>query len=276
MKKLTRSVYFENAYGGVSLGAFLFSEHTVFVDAPLRPEDGRAWLAALEQAGASPQRTLVFLDAHPDRTLGAQSLHADVLAHEEIAHQMSRRAAVFKTLRQESGAEWESTPGLTGLRLVLPRITFSHSANLHFDDSVLQLQSRPGAAPGACWLLAPNEQVLFVGDTLALNEPPFLGQANIPQWMEQLEELQSRQYKDFTIVAGRGGKAEPRDIKQMFALLKDVSGKLRAASRSRNATAEIEKLATRYAERYKPSTRLRSQYIQRLRFGMQEYATRHF
>ncbi|MCW5874923.1 MAG: MBL fold metallo-hydrolase [Anaerolineales bacterium] len=258
------------------MGAFLFPEHTVLVDAPLHPEDGRAWLAALHQAGASPQRTLVYLDSHLDRTLGAQTLQASVVAHEEITRQMSRRAVVFKTLRQETGAAWENTPGLTGLRLILPQLTFSHAAHLHFDGSLLQVAARTGVAPGASWLIAPEEQVLFVGDALALNEPPFLDQADIPAWLEQLEELQSRQYKDFTIIAGRGGKADGRAIKQMQTWLKDVHGKLRAASRGKAAEAEIEKLAARYAERYKPGPKVRAQYTQRLRFGMQAYAARHF
>lgn len=274
MRKIKRNIYFESNYAGVSIGAFLFSGHTVLVDAPLKPEDGRAWLTALKDAGASPHMTLVQLDAHPDRTLGAQTLQADVLAHEEIARQFRRRAAVFKTVRQESGAEWESTPGLTGLRWVLPRITFSHTAQLHFDDTQLHIQPRPGPGPDACWLLAPNEGVLFIGDVLTIDQPPFIGQADIPQWMEQLEELQSRQYKDYTIIAGRGGKAEARDAKQMHSLLKDMHGKLRGISRSKNASAEIEKLAAKYADRYKPSLKLRPLYGQRLRYGMQEYATR--
>ncbi len=273
MRKIKRNIYFENSFAGVSIGAFLFSEHTILVDAPLKPEDGRAWLAALKDAGASPRMTLVNLDAHPDRTLGAQTLQADVLAHEEIARQFRRRAAVFKTVRQESGAEWESTPGLTGLRWIFPRITFSHTAHLHFDDTRLVIEPHPGSGPDACWLVAPDEGVLFVGDTLTIDEPPFIGQADLQQWMVQLELLQSRQYKDYTIIAGRGGKAEGRDIKQMLSVLKDMHGKLRGISRSKNAPAEIEKLAARYADRYKPGSKQRVLYIQRLRYGMQEYAT---
>lgn len=274
MRKIKRNIFFENSYAGVTVGAFLFPEHTILVDAPLKPEDGRAWLAALKDAGASPRTTLVNLDAHPDRTLGAQTLQADVLAHDETTRQFRRRAAIFKTLRQESGAEWESTPGLTGLRWVMPRITFSHTANLYFDDSQLQIVERPGVGPGACWLIAPEDEVIFVGDALTLDEPPFIGQADIPLWMEHLEELQAREYKNFTIIAGRGGKAEARDLKQMHSLIKDLHGKLRGISRSKNAPAEIEKLAGKYADRYKPSTWLRALYIQRLRHGMQEYAAR--
>ncbi len=276
MRKITRSIYFESNYGGASVGALLFPEHTVLVDAPLHSENSRAWLADLHQAGASPNRTLVYLDSHLDRTLGAQTLQASVIAHVETAHQMGRRATVFKTLRQETGAEWESTAGLTGLRLILPEVTFSSTAQLHFQERSLQIEERAAASPGACWLMQPEDGVLFVGDTLTLNEPPFLGQADIPAWMEQLDELQSRQYKDFTIIAGRGGKAEARDIKQMQAWLKDMHAKLRSASKGRHAEGDIEKLAIKAADRYKPAPKQRTKYIQRLQFGMREYAARHF
>lgn len=276
MKKIKKSVYYENSYSGVTVGAFLFPKDTLLVDAPLRPEDGRAWLAALKEAGASPRRMLVSLDAHPDRTLGVQTLAADVLAHEEVARQLRRRAAIFKALKQETGAEWEHTPGLSGLRWMLPRITFSDTASLHFAGMELSIGEHPGPTPGACWLHAPEQEVVFVGDALTLGEPPFLAQADIPVWLETLDELLSRQYRDYTIIAGRGGKAGQREVKQMYSMLKDLHGKLRSASRGRNAAGEMEKLAAKVADRFKPTHKLRSIYVQRLHHGMREYAARHF
>lgn len=276
MKKVKKGVYFENTYSGATVGAFLFPEDTLLVDAPLRPEDGRAWLAALKEAGASPRRLLVSLDAHPDRTLGAQTLTADVLAHEEIARQVRRRAGIFKALKQETGAEWEQTPGLSGLRWILPRVTFSDTASLHFDGMPLHIEEYSGPSPGACWLLAPEQEIVFVGDALTLGEPPFLAQADIPAWLDSLDVLLSREYRDYTIICGRGGKAAQRDVRQMYSLLKDLHGKLRGISRGRNAAGEMDKLAAKVAERFKPTQKMRPLYVQRLRHGMQEYAGRHF
>jgi glyoxylase-like metal-dependent hydrolase (beta-lactamase superfamily II) len=274
MRKIKPAIFYEDGYKGVTLGAVLSPDHTLLIDAPLRPEDGRAWLDSLAAAGASRKRSLVCLDAHPDRTLGAQALEADTLAQVEVARHVGRRAAVFKTQAQEHGSEWEITPGLTGLRFALPRLTFSATMQLHLDGLLALVEPHAGPGPGASWLALPQAEVVFVGDALTLGEPPFLAQADIPAWLEQLELLQSRAYKNFTVVAGRGGKAEGRDIKQMHSLLKDLQVKLRSLSRSKNRVAEIDKLAVRYAERYKPSARLRTQYVQRLRFGMQEYVER--
>lgn len=276
MKKIKKNIYFESSYTGATVGAFLFPEDTLLIDAPLRPEDGRAWLAELKQVGASSRRLLVNLDSHPDRTLGSQTLEAEVVAHEETAKQFRRRAAIFKALKQESGAEWEETPGLSGLRWIMPRLSFVDSLSLHFDGLDLLLEEHAGPGPGACWLLVPEEKIVFVGDTVTLGEPPFLGQADIPAWLETLDLLLAREYRDFTIISGRGGKATARDVKQMHSLLRDVHNKLRGLSRHKNLAAEVDKLAGRYADRHKPSSRARSLYVQRLKHGMLEYAARQF
>jgi glyoxylase-like metal-dependent hydrolase (beta-lactamase superfamily II) len=276
MKKIKKNIYFENAYSGATVGALLFPEDTLLIDAPLRPEEGRAWLAELKQAGASPRRLLLNLDAHPDRTLGAQTLEAEVLAHEEIARQFRRRAAIFKALKQESGAEWEETPGLSGLRWIMPRVSFADSIALRFGGLDLQLEEHPGPGPGACWLVIPEEKIVFVGDAVTIGQPPFIGQADIENWLKSLDVLLSREYKDYTIICGRGGKATSREVKQMHAFLRDMHNKLRGISRHKNAPAEIEKLAGRYADRYKASNKLRTLYFQRLKHGMQEYAARQF
>lgn len=276
MKKIKKNIYFESSYSGATVGAFLFEEDTLLVDAPLRPEDGRAWLRELREAGASERRTLLNLDAHPDRTLGAQTLEADVVSHEETARQFRRRAAIFKALKQESGAEWEETPGLSGLRWIMPRISFSDSLSLHFAGQGLQVEEHLGPGPGACWLLAPEDKIVFVGDAVTAGQPPFLGTADLQPWLESLELLLSREYKDYTIIAGRGGKVTSREVKQMHSFLRDVHNKLRGLSRRKDSAAEIEKLAGKLVDKFKPTSRLRTLYLQRLKHGMLEYAGREF
>ncbi len=276
MKKVKGNIYFENTYSGATVGAFLFSKDTVFVDAPLKPEDARAWLSDLRKAGAKPRRHAINLDAHPDRTLGTQTLEAQVLAHREVAKQFRRRAAIFKALKQESGAEWEETSGLSGLRWIMPRITFSQHTIMHFDGRELRLESHPGSSPGACWLVSLQDKVVFVGDTVVVGQPPFLAQADIEAWLESLDELSSRRFKDFTIIAGRGGKATSKDIAAMRRFLKDVELKLKKLGKNKKAAAEIDKMAAKMAEKYKSPAKRHTLYTQRLRHGLQNYFSRHY
>jgi glyoxylase-like metal-dependent hydrolase (beta-lactamase superfamily II) len=275
MKKIKKNIYFESSYSGATVGAFLFSNATVLVDAPLRPEDGRSWLAELKKAGANPKRLAVNLDSHPDRTLGVQTLDAESIAHDETARQFRRRAAIFKALKQESGAEWEQTPGLSGLRWIMPRVTFSNSTQLRYDEKTLRVEEHPEVGPGACWVISDEDRVIFVGDAITIDQPVFLSQAKIEPWLKSLQGLLAREYRDYTIIAGRGGKATGRDIKQTMSFLKDVRNRLKKLAGKKTAQAEIDKLAVRYADKYKNS-RSRTLYLQRLRFGMQDYFQNHF
>ncbi|MEX2161196.1 MAG: MBL fold metallo-hydrolase [Anaerolineales bacterium] len=276
MKKVKASIYFENGYPGATVGALIFSDQTLLIDAPLKPEDGRAWLAGLHKAGAPKRRLAIFLDSHPDRTLGAQTLDAQVLAHHEVVRQIRRRAAIFKALKQESGAEWEETPGLSGLHWILPRITFTDHVSLNFDSDELRLEHHPGSSPDACWLVAPRQRVVFAGDAVVIGEPPFFALADIPTWVEQLDLLASREYRDFTVIAGRGGKAERKDLASLRRLLMDVEKRLKRLARKKSASTEIEKLAAKLAKKYKASAKRQAFYMQRLRHGMQSYFARHY
>lgn len=276
MKKLKNNVYYESNLTGATVGAFLFSHGTLLVDAPLKPDEGRAWLSDLQKAGAKSRRLAINLDSHPDRTLGTQTLDAEVVAHRETARQFRRRAAVFKALKQESGAEWEETPGLSGLRWVLPQITFSDQMLLHFDQRELRLEVHPGAGPSACWLISSKDKVVFVGDTVVVGEPPFIAQADIPAWNKDLDLLSSRAFKDYTVIAGRGGKAGKGDIAEMRRFLKTVEEKLRPLAKKKTAAAEIDKLALKLAEKYKGTGKRKNLYVQRLRFGMQNYFSRRY
>jgi glyoxylase-like metal-dependent hydrolase (beta-lactamase superfamily II) len=276
MKKLKNHIYYETSYTGATVGALLFSNDTLLVDAPLKPDESRAWLSDLSKAGAKPRRLAINLDSHPDRTLGTQTLDAQVLAHRETGRQFRRRAAIFKALKQESGAEWEETPGLSGLRWVLPRVTFTDYTLLHFDDRELRLELHPGPGSGACWLISPADKVVFVGDALVIGEPPFLAQADIPAWLKQLDLLGSRAFRGYTIIAGRGGKTTSKDIADLRKLLKAVEEKLRALAKRKSAATEIDKLAVKLAEKFKGPAKRRPLYVQRLKYGMHNYFSRRY
>ncbi len=275
MKKLKANIYYENSYAGVTVGALLLPEVTLLVDVPLQPEQGRQWLADLEQAGAAPRRLVLNLDAHPDRTLGVQTMEAQVLAHREVTRQIRRRAAIFKALKQESGAEWEETSGLSGLRWILPRLTFSEQIGLQFDEAELRLEHHPGPSPSTSWLVAPQDGVVFVGDTLTVDEPPFLANADIGAWLEQLDLLAGRDYKDRTIIAGRGGKAGAEDIAAMRRFIKDVHSRLQRLDGKKGANEEIDKLAAKLNEKFRAPVRRQVLFGQRLRHGLHGYFARH-
>ena len=74
MDTITKNVYIDNQYPGVTLGVIVQPRGLIQIDAPPSPEDGRSWRAALMNLGGGPDRLLVNLDAHPDRTLGVRAM----------------------------------------------------------------------------------------------------------------------------------------------------------------------------------------------------------
>ena len=277
MKKIKSGIFIESGYAGVTVGAMLMKRGTLLVDAPLKAEDGHNWLAALRAEGAGPRRLLVNLDSHPDRTLGAQSLDCEVITHRETARQFRRRAAIFKALKQESGAEWESLSGMSGLRWMTPRLVFSQGSGLHLDDgSELRLEEHPGPTPGASWLVAPEAQVVFVGDLVTPKQPPFLANADIEAWVEGLDLLLSKEYKGYKVVAGRGGEASLENLREMRRFLKDVESRLQRVAKHKQPGKEIEKMAPKLLEKFKVPAKLEKMYTHRLKYGLRNYFARHY
>ena len=276
MKKLKANIYIESNYSGVSVGAFLMPRRTVLVDAPLRPEEGRAWLAALDKAGANPRRLLVNLDSHPDRSLGTQTLESQVITQQETAEHFNNRAAIFKAVRQETGAVWEKLEGLNGLRWVMPQLVFEDKMQLRFGDDALSLEFKPGPSLGSSWLIAPASKVVFVGDAVTRKQASFLALADIPQWVESLDLLLSKNFSGYRIISGRGGEVKLEDVRNQRRFLKDVESRLKRLAERKAPATGVEKLVPKLMEKYKFPARVQAMNAQRLSYGLQAYYRKHY
>jgi len=246
------------------------------IDAPPSPEDGRAWRASLMGLGSGPERILINLDAHPDRTLGARAMDCNVIAHEKTAQVFRNRPSTFKAQSNETGATWETLSGLTGIRWVPPEITFTHTMILHWDDTPILLESHPGPHPGAIWVILPEENIVFVGDAVLKNQPPFLAQANIPAWLEALDLLQSEAYSNFTVISGRDGAVSAAVIKNQADFLKDLHKRLEKLSTRKQKSDMTESMVQPLVAKFKASAIRQKQFSERLRYGLQQYYARHY
>ena len=88
------------------------------------------------------------------------------------------------------------------------------------------LEHHPGPTPGAVWVVLPAQKVVFVGDLVSKNQPPFLAHADLPEWLEALELLLSDDYRGFTVVSGRGGTVSSVTIRAQVALLERIHERL--------------------------------------------------
>jgi glyoxylase-like metal-dependent hydrolase (beta-lactamase superfamily II) len=274
MQQIKPGIYYEDAYLGVTLGALVFPHGIVMIDAPLRPEDARGWRSALINLRGGSARLLVSLDAHLDRTLGTRALECTVVAHQKTAQIFRNRPLIFKGQGTETGADWEAYDDAIGTRWASPDITFTDQMTLNWGGPPVVLSHHAGPAPGAIWVEIPSAMVLFVGDAVTPDQPPFLAQADLPAWIQTLDVLSD--YKDYTIISGRGGVVGPDAPRLQQKYLKTIHKSLERLSK-RNASPEAtSNLVSSLLSDVSIQEKYLDQYTMRLQSGLYQYYTRYY
>jgi hypothetical protein len=267
MQKIGDGVYLEDSFPGVMIGAVPLGEGVLLIDAPLRPEDGRQWLATLRGLKGGSDRVLVYLDSHTDRTLGGRVLESTVIAHTEVFSAFEERSSIFKSQIQESGEVWETCTGLSGIRWAAPQIGFSHQTKLHWRDAKIVLEHHAGPDNGASWVCLPEKEVVFIGDLVTSSQPPFLSKADLEGWQDSLDVLND-EYKNYTKISSRDGVITDKEIKAMKKFVSNVQKQLDRLSRRKNGQEDTEKLVEKMLTSFDFEPRYRNLYYQRLKYGL--------
>jgi len=276
MQEITKNIFIEDQFLGVTLGVIVTPRGLIQIDAPPSPEDARSWRASLMNLGGGIDRLLINMDAHPDRTLGARAMDCTVVAHEKTAYIFRTRPSTFKAQGEETGADWESIPGLGSVRWAPPEISFVDQMTLHWGSSPVMLEHRPGPSNGSIWVHMPEEKVIFVGDMVMKNQPPFLAGSNLKAWLESLDLLLESDYKGYTFISSRGGVVNTRVIKAQYDFLKHVHDKLNKSTSKKPNPAAVEKLVTSLLTWFKAPSARQKQFAQRLRYGLMHYNARQY
>ena len=275
MHQIEPGIYYEDLYAGVTLGALILPHGTIMVDAPLRAEDARSWRSTLTNLSIGSNRVLINLDSHLDRTLGSRALDSTIVAHQTTAQVFRNRPSVFKGHSADSGAEWEVSNDVFGTRWALPDITFSERLHFLWGGPEVILEHHPGPTLGSIWVIIPSAKVMFVGDTILYDQPPFLASADLQAWIESLELLKDS-YKQYSIISGRGGPNDVKDIRtQLKTLKKILQGMERLAKRNAPPDKTEGMIPNLISDMSIPPQR-REHYIQRLRHGLYYYYSQHY
>lgn len=275
MQTLAPQVFIEESYPGVTLGAIALPHGLIQIDAPPSPEDGRSWRAALLGLNSGVERLLVNLDAHPDRTLGARSMDCTIIAHENTARAFRNRPNTFKAQGDETGADWESVAGLGSIRWAPPEISFTARMAIEWSNFPVLIESHPGPGIGASWAILPETGIVFVGDLVLKNQPPFLAQARLPEWLESLKVLMT-EYKNHTIVSGRGGVVPYAMVQAQYDHLAKIHDDLESLAKQQAEPDAVESLVEPFIAGLKAPSHRQKQYAQRLAYGLRQYYTRYY
>ncbi len=276
MQLIANQIYIEDQYPGVTLGAVALNHGLIQLDAPPSPEDGRSWRAALLGLNSGVERFLVNLDSHADRTLGVRAMDCTVIAHEKTAQAFRNRPNTFKSQTEETGADWESVAGLGTVRWSPPEITFTEQMVIDWSSTPVILEHHPGPASGAIWAIIPTEKVVFVGDMVLKQQPPFLSAANLPDWIHSLEAFLASPQINGLIVSSRGGLVGAKEVEAQLVFIKELHQKVDSIGKSPNGLEEIESLIPSLVAKMAPPAERLKQYTQRLRYGLRHYYLRRY
>lgn len=276
MKEIAPGIHVETGYHGVTLGAVNWPHGLLLIDAPSQPEDIRSWRAALLNLGGGIDRLLIYLDGHPDRTLGGKGMECTLVASEETANAFHGRPANMKGYQIETGADWEVFPRTGNLRWAPPEITFSEKLLVYWNTSPMILEHRPGPSKGAIWADFPEQKVIFIGDTVLVDQPPYLANANIPQWQEQLNKLNTKHYQDYLIVSGREGLIPHDSIAAQKQFLRKVSRGLERLAKRDAPPEKTENLINNLIKEFNFPKKHEERYRQRLQHGLYQCYTKQY
>jgi glyoxylase-like metal-dependent hydrolase (beta-lactamase superfamily II) len=199
-------VWVETGYRLITVGAIQTETGWVLIDTPPYPRDAWHWRETLADIAPLPVLAVVLTDGHRDRLLGTCWFGAPtVIAHDETLAQMTALPSTFldsviETLAR-TPAEREQ---FASARLVMPTITFSQRMILHYGACHIALLSMPGPMAGSIWVHLPEQRVLFMGDSLSVDEHPYISGPHTKEWLDNLTELRRPRFAADRLVSGRG------------------------------------------------------------------------
>jgi glyoxylase-like metal-dependent hydrolase (beta-lactamase superfamily II) len=274
MQKIAPKVYLENKYIGVNLGLVVIGQGLLLVDSPLHPEDVKEWFKVVSERGQP--RFLVLLDSHPDRVLGSRNLALPAIAQDQTLQAIREWADTFKGNAHPIGAEADQLKRITGVNNAIPEITFSERMVIHMGGKEIVFLHRPGPRPGSMWMVIPDLSVVFLGDTVTIDEPPYVGVAVLEPWLNSLDELRGSDMKSYTLISSCGGRIERKDINHMARFLRKVQSRVEKLEDGKNRDEEIERLAVDLLGDFRIRSNKQDLILKRLKTGLLDQSLLQF
>ncbi len=278
MIEIAPQVYLEDRFPGPRLGLVVLTRGLVLIDTPPCPDAAQTWQHAIRAMnGGFPDRVLVLLDHHPDRSLGAPVVDGTVMAHEATVDWFQSNPNYFRSQTDRRGHVWETCRTLQHPQWPHVHVAYTGRASIYFGDTPVYLLHRPGPAPGATWVEVPHARVLFIGDAVVLREPPSLEEADLPVWLEQLARLKEA-YRGWVVVGGRDGLLDlDRDVAEMEKRLRAWQEEMQTWARQKLTWSRVSRKVEAWLDLWQPrSERQAAMFRQRLLHGVAAYYRRHY
>lgn len=275
MQEIGKKIYLEESYYGVVLGAVKLEHGLLLVDSPLRFSDRGSWRKKAAQLGEGGDRVTLMLDTHIDRTIGLRALGGFVLGHDNTVEILANRPATLRPQDFRAGAEAEAFDPPNNVRWAQPAMTFSNTMAFYTDESCVRITHHPGAHLAGCWVRFDAEKIVFVGDSVVAHQPPFLAEASLQLWLEELAELQSDPLQDYRIISSRNGLIRKKAIEKLSDFLSYIKEILPDVASQEDRDEAIADLLPGLLRKFSSDKKNAELHRKRLAYGLTKYLKRH-
>jgi|MTBAKSStandDraft_2_1061841.scaffolds.fasta_scaffold00280_77 hypothetical protein len=220
MKEIAADIYIEQNSLGLFTGIIQSEKGMVLIDSPLRPLENGLWKGSVVPDECCKQCYMVVLDTNYDRLLSIKGSDCAIVAHSAAITPIRSRTPRVSEDSQQHQDNPETV--LSGTRMLPPEIIFDSELSLHVDGIEVDLEHHAGSNHAGIWVVIPERNVVFVGDTVVVDQPPFLAYANLETWEADLETLSSEKYADYQVVSSRSGVVNADQIKAMIKQIANI------------------------------------------------------
>lgn len=268
MQELTPNVLIQQNALGLYTGIIQTKDGNILIDSPYRTEDHKTWG---NRTAKSDAIFLVLLDTQYDRTLSAKGCDCIIISQSDYLLPAKPRQQAVKLQEELLGAGEGHEQTGSSSRPYAPEISFDKNMNLFFGGSEIFLEHHPGSNVAGIWAILPQEKVIFVGDSVMVNQPPFLAYSDPSAWAADLKLLASRAFKGYQIVSSRVGIVTQDQVRAMGKLMTFIQTSI-STLKEKNADLDTYlELIPRILKRIEYSPSEGELFFNRLRWGLTTY-----
>ncbi len=240
IREIAPDIFIETEYHGANVGFICTGEGVVLIDTPTLPDDARAWQDEIRQRTSQEILYIINTDHHRGHIMGNQYFPtAVVISHEYAWKEIRSYGDGFRTRLlnlytdrfPDAAQEWQDS-----LHIVEPQITFQGRISLFRGEKEITLIPLGGHTPATTVIFLPEEKLLFAGDLVVTDRPPFLSQSNTQEWLRALTYLRKLPYD--TLIPGHGEPTGKEATEKMSEFLRLVRRQVRSAYRQGLSKAE--------------------------------------
>ncbi len=213
------------------MGFIITGEGVILIDTPMLPDQAHVWLEEIRKRTDQEIKYIINTDHHRGHIIGNQYFPmATVIAHEFAWKNMksygdsfrTRLLNLYRNRMPDAAEEWKRN-----LRIVEPEITFSGRTSLFKGDKEIQLLPLGGHTPATTVIFMPGDGLVFAGDLVVTDRPPFLSQGDTREWLQALTYLRKLRYD--VLIPGHGELTSKEATEKMSDFLRTVRRKVRSA-----------------------------------------------